>query len=177
MDKFDCDECSLTYKKKAHLKRHVQIKHRLISQQKTVTCNICKYEMDSKNERRHMRNKHKVTVLKRTKQVCNICEKEMFNTSTLRRHQHRIHGRQSVLIEKEGEKVSCLIKDKSTKRQKDKKYLKSVCNNLKSFVKKSIYLLKTVPPILAMPEWRHNFLSGASLCLSVCKLGACKLVS
>ena len=91
------------------------LKHLLIKQQKRTTCKICNFKMDAKHASRHMTNKHSVKVLKKTQQICTMCEKEFFDKSTLKRHKTRKHRRQSAPEEFQDEENHEATEDEANK--------------------------------------------------------------
>ena len=95
------------------------LKHLLIKQQKRTTCKICNFKMDAKHASRHMTNKHSVKVLKKTQQICTMCEKEFFDKSTLKRHKTRKHRRQSAPEEFQDEENHEATEDEANKQDEE----------------------------------------------------------
>ena len=117
---FICEHCNKRLKKKHHLQNHMKVcinkktvykcksceEMVLLSERnihmkenhKKFYCEFCEYIGDTKHKKRHMTSKHKgltpaLSAVKPEKKkfICDACEKQFFDSSTLKRHIKRKH--------------------------------------------------------------------------------------
>jgi len=86
---FPCDKCTYVTKRKAHLKRHKDIKHSI--HKINVSCDMCIKTFTSKDQLRRHKNKHDGLVLK-----CNSCQFETPRADSLKIHKQRKHATETA---------------------------------------------------------------------------------